>query len=189
MNPIDQAILDFFTHYRVDSLVFVMLIITYTGSSLVVGGLTLLSAISFYIHKHTSNIIPLLITIGGSTITTYLIKHIVDRARPLGAIYTELSPSFPSGHATTAMALYGFMIYTIWSQSTKTSRDEHRSLHKFLTAGLVILILLIGLSRLYLGVHYFSDVLVGFFIGLIWILISRSIAKSKFWRLLVGEHL
>lgn len=189
MNFIDQSVLNFFTNNRVDGLVFFMLVVTYAGSSLVVGGLTLLSAISFYIHKHSQRILPLLIAVGGSTITTYILKHIVDRARPLGAIYTELSPSFPSGHATSAMALYGFLLYIIWSNSTKAVRDKHRSLHKFLTVFLVILILLIGISRLYLGVHYFSDVLVGYLIGFGWLLISHSISKLKFWRLLDSERL
>jgi len=182
IESMDQIILNFFISHRTDWFTFMMLIVTYSGSYIVVSGLTLLSVISFYIHKHSQRILPFLLTVGGSALTTYLLKYIVDRARPLGAIYTELSPSFPSGHATSAMALYGFIIYVVWKHDTHPLRNPFII---FLT----ILILLIGLSRLYLGVHYLSDVLVGYAIGLVWLLVCHSIARSKFGRLLGSERL
>lgn len=183
MNFIDQAVLDFFTNNRVEWLSFFMLIVTYSGSYMLVGGLTFLSAVSFYIHKHFSRILPLLISVGGSAVTVFIIKNIFHRARPLTeAIYLEASSSFPSGHATMAMALYGFLFYVIWRY------DKHHLRNSFIIF-LSILIILIGLSRLYLGVHYFSDVLVGYAIGFIWLLISHSISKSKIWRLLGSERL
>jgi len=170
MNFIDQSILNFFTNNRVEWLVFGMLIITYSGSYIVVSGLTFLSAISFYIHKHTARILPLFVAVAGSSITTYILKNIFNRARPLGAIYPETDPSFPSGHATVAMALYGFILYTIWKH------DKHYLKKPFIIF-LAILITLIGVSRLYLGVHYFSDVLAGYAVGFIWLLLSIKLHK------------
>lgn len=168
---IDQVVLNFFVNIRVEWLTFVMLIVTYCGSYLIVSGLTFLSAVSFYIHKHTARILPLLVTVGGSTITTYIIKHIFYRARPISeALYLETGSSFPSGHATVAMALYGFLLYTIWKH------DKH-ALKKPFMIFLFTLIILIGISRLYLGVHYLSDVLVGYAVGFVWLLLSIKLHK------------
>lgn len=183
MDFIDQSVLSFFTNNRIEWLSFFMLVITYSGSYMLVGGLTFLSALSFYIHKHFSRILSLLISVGGSAITVFIIKNIFYRVRPLTeAIYLETSSSFPSGHATMAMALYGFLFYVIWRH------DKHHLRNPFIIF-LFILIILVGLSRLYLGVHYFSDVLAGYAIGFIWLLISHSISKSKIWRFLDSERL
>lgn len=171
MNFIDQTVLNFFVNSRVEWLSFVVLVITYSGSYVVISGLTFLSAVSFYIHKHTARILPLLVSVGGSAMTVYILKHVFHRARPLAeALYLETSSSFPSGHATMAMALYGFILYTVWKH------DKHYLKNSFVFF-LAILIILIGLSRLYLGVHYLSDVLVGYVIGFIWLLLSIKLHK------------
>jgi undecaprenyl-diphosphatase len=172
MQAIDQSVLSFFASNRIEWLSFLMLVITYSGSYVVVGGLTFLSAVSFYIHKHTARILPLLIAVGGSATTTYVLKHIFYRARPLGSLYLETDSSFPSGHTTAAMALYGFLLYTIWKH------DKH-CLKNPLIIFLIILIALIGISRLYLGVHYLSDVLAGYAIGFIWLLLSIKLHKNN----------
>jgi undecaprenyl-diphosphatase len=172
MGSIDQAVLNFFTNNRVEWLSFTMLVITYCGSYLIVSGLTFLSAISFYIHKHTSRILPLIVSVAGSSLTTYILKNIFNRARPLGALYPETDSSFPSGHATVAMALYGFLLYVIWKH------DKHHLKNPFIIF-LAVLIILIGVSRLYLGVHYFSDVLAGYAVGFVWLLISIHMTKKS----------
>jgi membrane-associated phospholipid phosphatase len=173
MNFIDQSVLHFFTNNRIEWLTFIMLVITYSGSYMIVGGITFLSALSFYIHKHAQRIFPLLMTVGGSAITTFLIKNIVSRARPpiIDMVYPETDPSFPSGHATSAMALYGFIIYVVWKL------DKHSLKNPFIIF-LSVLIILVGVSRLYLGVHYFTDVLGGYLVGFIWILIGAKIENK-----------
>jgi len=172
MDFVDQTVLNFFVANRVPWLSFVMLIITYSGSYILVGCLTILSSLSFFIHKHKSSAISLLISVGGSLTFVFILKNIFQKARPMAeAIYLESSYSFPSGHATIAMALYGFILYILW-------RHDKHHLKNPLIIFLTILIPLIGLSRLYLGVHYLSDVLVGYAIGFIWILISLYIKKK-----------
>jgi undecaprenyl-diphosphatase len=166
----DQVVLNFFTANRVEWLSFTMLAVTYLGNYAMVIVLTFLSAISFYIHKHTARILPLLLSVGGSSITVYILKNIFDRARPFGNFYTELSPSFPSYHAAAAVALYGFFLYTIW-------KHNKHYLKKPFIVFLFALIILIGLSRLYLGVHYLSDVLVGYVIGFVWLVLSIKLHK------------
>jgi membrane-associated phospholipid phosphatase len=184
---IDQSILNFFVGHRVEWLTTIMLVITYAGSYMIVISLTLLSAISFYIHKHYIKILPLFISVGGAVVTTAILKIIVGRGRPPLAdmLYLETDPSFPSGHATAAIALYGFLIYAIWSYSAKAPRDKSYFIY-FTTCLFSVLIVLVGISRLYLGVHYLSDVLAGYVVGLIWILIGfgadRKIRKLLSWK-------
>ena len=105
----------------------------------------------------------------------FMTKLLIHRPRPSGDIpyYQELSTSFPSGHATVAMALYGFLIYII-CKNISTQRKKLAVL--FVGASIIVLI---GLSRMYLGVHYFSDVLGGYLVGLIWVIISITTLE---WR-------
>lgn len=183
MQMIDQSVLNFFISLRVEWLSFIFLVITYSGSYVVISGLTALSALSFYIHKHYLRILTLLVSVLGSAMTVYLLKNIFYRARPLTeALYLETTYSFPSGHAAMAMALYGFIFYTIWTH------QRHHLKNPFIIF-LGILIILVGVSRLYLGVHYFSDVLAGYATGLLWLWISHSISKLKIWPLLDNGHL
>ena len=147
---------------------FIFLTITYSGGYLVVTGVTILTTVSFLVHKHGKRILPLLMSVEGSAASIWVLKHIFNISRPEGAFYLESSPSFPSGHAAMAIALYGFLLYTIWKHK------KHHLQNKAIW-GLSILIILIGLSRLYLGVHYLSDVLVGYLVGALWLMLSIKI--------------
>lgn len=168
----DEAALNLFAKMQQDYLTVFMMAVTYGGSALTISGLTALTAFYFYLSQAYLRLVQLIVAVGGSAATTFLVKEIFSRERPLDALYVEGTASFPSGHATAAMALYGFLIYTLWRSRRKKGRV-------FAAGLLAFLIVLIGLSRLYLGVHYLSDVLSGYAIGLIWILISLLISKLK----------
>lgn len=169
----DLIILDFFVKHRTDLLSFFMLSITYFGNYFMIFGITLLSIISFWIHKQKSYILPMIISVAGSSIFTIIIKFLLKRPRPIDeSFYIENMPSFPSGHATLAISLYGFLFYVIWKH------DKHHLKNPFIIF-LSILIPFIGISRLYLGVHYFSDVLVGYIIGTIWLILSLKLINKK----------
>lgn len=132
----------------------------------------------FLWRKHLKKeILALWVALSGSSATTYLLKIIIDRPRPVDAIILEDSASFPSGHATAAVAFYGFLAYLLACQ---IKSKKYRA--PIILAG-AILILLIGFSRLYLGVHYFSDVLAGYLVGLLWLLVgigyNRRGVKTK----------
>ncbi|NLE07097.1 MAG: phosphatase PAP2 family protein [Parcubacteria group bacterium] len=169
---LDQTILQFFAENRIGWVSLLMLIITYSGGLLMVGAITFLSILALYIRKYKVFILPLFVSVFGSTLTVLVFKQIFYRARPLSeAFYLETSLSFPSAHTAVATALYGLLIYILYKSKLKS---------KFLLiAGLCLLIFLIGFSRLYLGVHYFSDVLMGYLLGLIWIWISIKLSKNK----------
>jgi undecaprenyl-diphosphatase len=101
-----------------------------------------------------------------------LLKQLFQRKRPLSPLLKAAKGlSFPSGHAIMAVTFYGLLIYII--QHT-IDVDWLKFLITFL---LIILVILIGFSRVYLRVHYTSDVLGGFIIGLLWLLISLAMIK------------
>ena len=103
----------------------------------------------------------------GGLIVNYLMKISFHRPRPDHPLIDKLqSFSFPSGHATSAFIFYGLLTYLIWK--TKLSPAV-----KYITGFILIsFALLIGFSRVYLRVHYPSDVLAGFCIGFAWLLLS-----------------
>jgi membrane-associated phospholipid phosphatase len=74
--------------------------------------------------------------------------------------------SYPSGHAMSAMTFYGLLIYIVWQ------KIENKVFRWTLIILLTSIVFLIGFSRVYLRVHYASDVLAGFSVGIIWLVIS-----------------
>ena len=109
------------------------------------------------------------------TILNQLLKRILQRPRPTEyRIIEETGYSFPSGHSMISMAFYGYLIYLIY-RYVKNKYIKWSSI-----AILSILICAIGVSRIYLGVHYTSDVLGGFFISISYLIIYIS-AVNKFF--------
>lgn len=101
------------------------------------------------------------------------LKLIFARERPAELmIITETGYSFPSGHAMAALGFYGFIIYLIWNMNL-----EKRAKVVFSTL-ICILIVLIGISRIYLGVHYASDVLAGFLISTVYLILYIQFTKK-----------
>lgn len=94
-------------------------------------------------------------------IINQLLKIIFNRPRPIENRLVEASGySFPSGHSMISMAFYGFFIYLVYKNV------KNIILRRVICIALSILILLIGISRIYLGVHYASDVVGGFLLSL-----------------------
>ena len=102
-----------------------------------------------------------------------ILKLLFSRPRPFELmLIEETGYSFPSGHAMLSLAFYGFLIYIVWKVNLS------KMVKKILTAFLIILILLIGVSRIYLGVHYPSDILGGFAISLVYLIIFIKLVKK-----------
>ena len=105
-------------------------------------------------------------------ILNYILKNIFARSRPeFINIIEETGYSFPSGHSAVSMAFYGYIIYLINSKCTKKST-------KYITSFLIgLLIFLIGISRIYLGVHYASDVTAAFMLSLSYVIVYIHITE------------
>lgn len=97
------------------------------------------------------------------------LKVLFRRERPIESIIEESGYSFPSGHSMASLAFYGFLIYLLYKSSIQ------KKLKILLITILGIIIMLIGTSRIYLGVHYLSDVLAGFSFTLAYLIIFTKL--------------
>ncbi|BAZ41607.1 phosphoesterase [Calothrix sp. NIES-4101] len=121
------------------------------------------SQITPSVHRRSLVTNLMLVAIGAISLN-YLLKEVFTRARP--ALWNHIVDvghySFPSGHAMVSLAIYGFIGYVLANQYPQYKKQIFT-----LTA---LLILAIGFSRLYLGVHWATDVIVGYAVGLLWLM-------------------
>jgi len=102
----------------------------------------------------------------------FLFKYLFKRKRPQFPLFKPAKGlSFPSGHAIMSVTFYGLLIYIIGQA------QKNKPVKWSLIIPLLILVQLIGFSRVYLRVHYASDVAAGYIIGLLWLLISLDLLK------------
>ena len=141
--------------------------ITQFGSGIILLLFCLISLISVKDKKIGFSIFLNLGIIGA---LNQILKRIVQRPRPTELRLANASGySFPSGHSMASTAFYGFLIYLIYK------KVKNKKIRNIAIAFLSILILLIGISRIYLGVHYTSDVLAGFLISVSYLMIYTNI--------------
>lgn len=151
----------------------IMLFITFLGKHQFLIPANLILIFYFLLVKRQTWFSIRVITIAiSSLVLMLLLKQLFQRKRPLSPLLKAAKGlSFPSGHAIMAVTFYGLLIY-IFQHSITIDW-----LSWFLTILVVVLIFLIGFSRIYLRVHYASDVAAGFIIGLLWLLISLAVLK------------
>lgn len=155
---------------RTESLTKIMGILTNFGGAYMLIGLAIMITI-FSKNKKTAFIIDLNLII--ITIFNLILKNIIQRPRPEGyRLIAESGYSFPSGHSMISMAFYGLIIYMIW----KTMKNK--KLRNIVCVLITILVTLIGISRIYLGVHYASDVIGGFVVSIAYLIVYVSITKT-----------
>ena len=106
--------------------------------------------------------------------SNFIVKNIIRRNRPIDInLIIENGFSFPSGHSMVSFAFYGFIIYYVYcSHLSKLGKTIIISI-------LTLLVLMIGLSRIYLGVHYASDVIGGFVLALVYLIIFIKYIYKK----------
>ena len=111
----------------------------------------------------------------GIVALNYALKEIVQRPRPEGfRLIAETGYSFPSGHSMVAVAFYGFLIWLI-------IRFEEDRLQRWIwSLALFFVVIMIGISRVYLGVHYFSDVVAGYCVAAVWLVVFTRIIVPAF---------
>ena len=140
-------------------------------------------ALPLLVFKKKELIVVLLSELAVVSLINLLVKEVFSRARPQGLMLVqEMGYSFPSGHAMASMAFYGLVIYLVWRMSYK------RSTKIVVTLGLGMLVLLICASRVYLGVHYASDVLAGLSISLALLMVLIVFYPKLEWRFSLFLH-
>ncbi len=166
------------------SIVPAFVFITSLGSTPITCFIILLTAILCAVMRQPYILVGLLISTIGSTAFTFLSKMVFQRTRPIDILLMEHTYSFPSGHATISIALYGFLAYLAIRFSQRFTRQVR------ILSTAVLLCLLIGLSRIVLNEHYLSDVMGGFLVGTLWLMIAISMtewltARGKInWRII-----
>ncbi|MEX2462390.1 MAG: phosphatase PAP2 family protein [Paenibacillaceae bacterium] len=154
----------------------VMKFFTFIGSGTVVAIIVIIVMILFYVVlKHRSELVLFIGVVIGSALLNVVLKVVFHRARPtIKRLIEESGYSFPSGHSMAAFTLYGILTFLLWKH---ISSSKGRSLFIIFS---IMMTTLIGVSRIYLGVHYPSDVLGGFLASGTWLIFSiRSYQKYQ----------
>lgn len=166
----DDPVRNFFYNLRAEWLTPVVKVITYLGNW---QSITILCLILLFI-KSTRKIYGIPVSIGAVTVTVLnkIIKSLVSRPRPDDIIHLVHAGgfSFPSGHSITSMCVFGMLIYLI-RRNVKNKKKAD-----LFTIILAIPMVCIGLSRIYLGVHYPTDVLAGWCLGIIIIILVTKLS-------------
>lgn len=146
--------------------------ITSLGDARIIAVVALSMAIVLLRHHRSAYVAGLAVSVFGSLGCSYAIKVLIARGRPMPSLAAIDAPgfSFPSMHASVSLAMYGFLAFMAFSLLHPA---HHRKPALF---GIAALIALIGFSRLYLGVHYPSDVAGGFAVGglFLWLAVATT---------------
>jgi membrane-associated phospholipid phosphatase len=157
--------------WRTPALTTVMRFVTHFGKLWVLAILSAAVAGALLWARSHRRLYAFAATVIGGAILNPTLKEVYRRARPsdIEVLGTAHGYSFPSGHAMGAMLLFGSLAYVVYF-----SIDHSRRLRVLAVTLCALLTLIIGLSRVYLGVHYLSDVLAGFVAGLCWLAVCLS---------------
>lgn len=163
----DEAIYNFLVNHRNTALNIFFKNITQLGSAIVLAIITILCVILIKDKRYKILVPANLATIAAMNI---LLKNIFERPRPNKLrLIEETGYSFPSGHAMASTAFYGILIYIAYK------KIKNKKLRNITCIMLAILILLIDISRIYVGVHYVSDVLGGTCLSIAYLIIITKI--------------
>lgn len=164
--------------FRAPSFDNAMLFVTYLGTwQIVVAGAALMS-IGLALSRRWPWLVGLWVSIGGGEAIVWTLKNVFGRQRPdlVNALLPAQGPSFPSGHAFVAVSFYGFLAcYAIY-------RARKFRVRTLILISALLSIIALGFSRIYLGVHWPSDVLASYALGGAWLAIvttALSIAEAR----------
>ncbi len=166
----DENIFKAVSPYTIPGSTSIMNFITFLGNHTLLIPLNFL-LIGFFIYKKQKWFAIRIASMSlSSVVLSFSLKAFFQRERPLLPIIGDVGGySFPSGHALIGIVFYGLLIYVIWHEV------KQKWLRIFLTVFFILLILLISFSRIYLRVHYPSDVIAGLALGFIWLVLSLQI--------------
>ena len=169
LTGFDTAVYNFISKFENPLLTEIFKFLSFLSSGTFI---VLLSIALFFIFKSKKYGLLSLCNLVFIVILNQTLKLFFSRPRPFEwMLIEETGYSFPSGHAMVSAAFYGMLIYLIWQTKLKTKYK------KIWTIVLALLIFFIGLSRIYLGVHYTSDILAGFTLSLSCLIVTTSVVS------------
>lgn len=157
---IDLSLVQLLYAHRTLGATYAFLGVSQLGEWYVLLGLSVVCALAFALREKFVYAQGILLSTVTSTVAAFVLKTFIQRPRPDGHLwaYLESGSSFPSAHATLSVAFFGYVAWLLWRHPTSLPRRAAAAL-------LVLLVLAIGFSRVYLGVHYPSDVIGGWVVG------------------------
>ena len=173
-NSLDFVVFEKLQHITNSSMTKAMLIITFFGSNFFLLPAYIVVIAYFLIYKKTRRLSLDVTAIGiTSTILLFSLKAIFHRPRPLDPLVRSVNGfSFPSGHSFCSFTFFGLLIYIMWNQRTKPVVKWSSTIFFFVFA------CVIAFSRVYLHVHYTSDVIAGFCLCILWLALSFWVIKK-----------
>ncbi|WYP25623.1 phosphatase PAP2 family protein [Alkalihalobacillus sp. FSL W8-0930] len=167
----DVFIVEHVPNVRADWITSFMLFLAWLGGTKVIAALTLLLIVFLAIwQRRWTAVLPPLLIMGGTAILNMTLKEWIGRARPeINFLIEQPGYSFPSGHTMAAVSFGGLCIYLIYHYV------DRRIVRRLSIVIAFILFVLMGISRMYLGVHFLTDILGGTLFSLTWIMLSITI--------------
>ena len=168
---IDSVVYSFISKYISNNLTIIFKSLTNIASTLIV---ILIIIFTFLFFKNKKYGIYMSLNLLIITILQFVLKTIFSRTRPVDInLIEETGYSYPSGHSLTAMALYGFIIYLIYKSNLN---KKSKIIYIILFSSFIFIV---GLSRIYLGVHFLTDVVGAFSFALAYLIIYITIIKDR----------
>lgn len=170
----DSAINAFLGSLRAEPFLTLFLWVTALGASPTAFVVCATTACLLWVGRLPHLLLPLWVVFLGGLATSWSVKLLVGRVRPTFLdIATASSPSFPSGHSMSAMAVYGFLAFIILRHGPPGRASFWMAL------SFASMIVLVGFSRMFLSLHYASDVLGGFLVGGFWLMVGIALARRR----------
>lgn len=173
------------TSIQTDSFTPIAVAIAYIFDTTSIAAISLILAVYLFYRNYRKYSVLLVAAMGGDALIVSLAKNMVHSPRPLNGLVYDTGFSFPSGHTTTSIVFCGLLTYFIW-QRWKSPKAKTVS-----TALSITTVSIVAFDRIYLNVHWFSDVFGACLLGLFWFTFSlwafryiektENFQKSKFW--------
>jgi undecaprenyl-diphosphatase len=172
---LDAAVLDESVESRTGVLTAAAVAVTHLGSTAAMAVLAIAAGVRLWRTDRRADAVFVVGAMCGAQLVFRGLKELLNRPRPPedGRLVHAASESLPSGHATTAVVVIGALVVLAWRGRTRATRTA-------MVAAATLWVGAVGLTRIYLGVHWFSDVIAGWLVGAAWL--ALCVAALSWWR-------
>jgi undecaprenyl-diphosphatase len=168
---IDLQINSWVISIQTGSLTATAIIIAYLFNTTSMTSISLAIAIYLFYRNYKKYGVLLLAAMGGDAFIVWITKTLIHSPRPPNGIFYEAGYSFPSGHTTTSIAFCGLLTYFVWQHWNSLKAKTASSTLSITTISIV------AFDRIYLNVHWFSDVVGGVLLGIFWLTLTLWIFR------------
>ena len=171
-TALDDTIHELITYLYCPALDVFMRIITFFASDIVIISIVVLSMLYLFVENKKMKSLLVGLTISSSMATYLFFNMAIRRARPIYISIIESRFSYPSGHTTASITIYGLFLYII------NKGNYSKRVKRLLSAICLFFMIFIPISRLYLGAHFISDVIGGLLLASLFVVISTNIYEE-----------